>query len=521
MNALKRAWAYVRRRPAKTILLMITFFLIGNLVILGLGISEAADNAKTLTRKSMRAAVSYEVDYDGYYSYINTLTDQDEINAAYENYPQIDPAAAQEFAKDERVTAFNYMTTSIAYSNGFDNVPVGNEENRSDMTTYTDENGNEVTYRNPNLMIYAIKYPNLIEFAEGTFQIVSGSMFTQSDIDDAKNAAVITQELADQNALHVGDTISVSTLDDDTKRDALANGAAQEDLDMELEIAGIYTTANDVDPSSEYYQWMYPYESPKNIILIPMNAYTEYIKQYVSTVYRIHPEYFEDTTLEEVLSSFEETPTSVVYLLDDPLHVDQFVEDHSGALTSYTLLNANNEQFRKLSRPLDTLSFFSDIVVWIVVVNAVVIITLVTALTLKTREFEIGVLLSMGVSKFKVVLQLFAELFLIAIVGFALASVSGSLLAGKVGDRVLSYQTANDAQYASDDDDMGYYFSGDVDYFTEVTQEDLLSQYHVSVSPLLIGKIYMLGTGVVLIAIIIPSFMIMRLNPKQILLEQN
>ena len=31
----------------------------------------------------------------------------------------------------------------------------------------------------------------------------------------------------------------------------------------------------------------------------------------------------------------------------------------------------------------------------------------------------------------------------------------------------------------------------------------------------------MLGTGVVLIAIIIPSFMIMRLNPKQILLEQN
>lgn len=60
MNALKRAWAYVRRKPTKTILLMITFFLIGNLVILGLGISEAAENAKILTRKSMRAVVSYE-----------------------------------------------------------------------------------------------------------------------------------------------------------------------------------------------------------------------------------------------------------------------------------------------------------------------------------------------------------------------------------------------------------------------------------------------------------------------------
>ena len=174
-----------------------------------------------------------------------------------------------------------------------------------------------------------------------------------------------------------------------------------------------------------------------------------------------------------------------------------------------------------MARPLDTLSFFANIVVWIVVVNAVVIISLVTALTLKTREFEIGVLLSIGVSKAKVVLQLFAELFVIAVIGFGLASVSGSLLAGKVGETVLNYQTASDAQYETDDNDGGYYFSDSTDYFTEVTQEDLLSQYHVSVSPLLIGKIYLLGTGVVLIAIIIPSFMIMRLNPKQILLEQN
>ena len=43
----------------------------------------------------------------------------------------------------------------------------------------------------------------------------------------------------------------------------------------------------------------------------------------------------------------------------------------------------------------------------------------------------------------------------------------------------------------------------------------------MSVSPALILEIYLLGTAVVLIAIVIPSFMIMRLNPKQILLEQN
>ncbi|MBQ1325422.1 MAG: ABC transporter permease, partial [Solobacterium sp.] len=64
MNAFKRAWKYITRKPTKTVLLIITFFLIGNLVILGLGVSQAADNAKVLTRQRMRAAVSYEVDYD-------------------------------------------------------------------------------------------------------------------------------------------------------------------------------------------------------------------------------------------------------------------------------------------------------------------------------------------------------------------------------------------------------------------------------------------------------------------------
>ena len=108
-----------------------------------------------------------------------------------------------------------------------------------------------------------------------------------------------------------------------------------------------------------------------------------------------------------------------------------------------------------------------------------------------------------------------------ALIGFTLSVVSGSVLAGKVGDIVLDYQTASDAQYGDINNNGGYYSYGDTNYFTEVSQDEILSQYSVSVSPKLIGEIYLLGSGVVLLAIIIPSFMIMRLNPKQILLEQN
>ena len=121
----------------------------------------------------------------------------------------------------------------------------------------------------------------------------------------------------------------------------------------------------------------------------------------------------------------------------------------------------------------------------------------------------------------KIVLQLFYELILIALVGFTLAVGSGSLIAGRVGEAVLSYQTESDAQYEDESYNGGYYYYGDTNYFTEVTQEELLSEYEVRISPKLVGEIYILGAAVVLIAILVPSYMIMRLNPKQILLEQN
>ena len=525
MNFLKRAWCYTTRRITKSILLIVTFFVIGNFVILGLGVSQAADNAKILTRQSMKAVVNYEVDYDAYYEYVNTLTDQDEINQAWNHYPTISEDVANQLAQDERVTAYNYMINNIFYSHEFDNVPVGNEnENSNSNSVYVDEFGVEHAYVEPNINVYANAYPTMIEMTDGTYTIVDGRFYTQQDIDQESNVCLITQELAEQNNFRVGDSITISPADSSGIEQLVNGGFSEDTYNITMEIIGIYNTTQNVDPSSDQYQWMSPWQSPKNIVLMPLTTYANFMEGYYRANFDITAqageEYMQDVDIEANITS-SLTPQKVVYLLDDPLHVDEFVSDHSNSLQDYTKLNANNETFQKLARPLDSISFFASIIVWIVVVNAVIIISLVTALTLKTREYEIGVLLSIGVSKFKVVLQLFAELFLLAIIGFTLAVGSGSLLAGQVGDMVLDYQQSSDAQYTDDTDDGTYYFSDTTDYFTEVSQDDLLSQYHVSVNPLLILEIYLLGTGVVFIAIVIPSFMIMRLNPKQILMATN
>ena len=46
MNFFKRAIKNVTRKPTKSLLLLITFFVIGNFVIIGLGVSQASDDAK-------------------------------------------------------------------------------------------------------------------------------------------------------------------------------------------------------------------------------------------------------------------------------------------------------------------------------------------------------------------------------------------------------------------------------------------------------------------------------------------
>ena len=209
MNFLNRAYKNVTRRFTKSILLAVTFFLIGNLVILGLGVGQAAENAKLLTRQKMRAVVTYEIDYQEYYNYINTLTDQDEINDAYNNYPRLNKDIALEISKDEDVKTFNYMTTNVVYSQNFTNVPLGNEEMNNMYNTYTDELGNVIEYQSPNIYIFTNIIPNMIEFEEGTNQIVEGRFYNQQEIDSYANVVLVSKELADVNNLRVGDSITL------------------------------------------------------------------------------------------------------------------------------------------------------------------------------------------------------------------------------------------------------------------------------------------------------------------------
>ncbi len=519
MNFLRRAIKNVIRVPSKSILLGITFFVIGNLVIVGLGLTSASQNAKILTRKQMRAVVSYEVDFDRYYADGDSIESEEERNEFYENYPKIDLEQNAKMIADERVKAVDAFYDRITYAPDLEYIK--NPYSNSEGIAYTiDADGNQVEYQMPSFKIQANIFPMQIALYEGTYEIVEGRYYTQEDLDNENRVCLITDELADLNNLRIGDTIKLCDYSQ-TDLDSFAKaGLDVSNMDLELEIIGIYHNNKELDPNDTNTQYMQAYDVPANTILMPSTAYNRYnydasivSNTYYNQIYGTgiieNPDYESFTRV-----------NSAVYLLDDPLHVDEFIKDYEGELGDYQILNANNDEFNRMARPLDSISMFANLILLIVGVAAVIIITLIVALTLKTRTYEMGVLLSMGVSKIKVIMQLFVELLIVAILGFSLSIVSGSLIAGKVGDVVLDYQVETENEYASDDSNVIYY-GGVERYFTEVTQEQILSQYNVTISPLIIAEIYILGLGVVFISIVIPAMMIMRFNPKQILLNTN
>ena len=530
MNFFQRAIKNITRRPTKSVLLLLTFFIIGNFVIIGIGISSAANQAKIMTRKSMRAVVEYTVDYEAVNEYISSLSESDleELNSDPEASNALYSISAdefQQFLNDPRVVTYN-ATNYFIGSADIQSQPIGNDREQNDtggISVYTDAEGNQVEmqYIEPEFRIMTNRTPNMIELAEGTWTITSGRFYTQEEIDSGAHVAVISEEVAALNGLSVGDTFTMNFVQDFQYMESMGVQFSEEQLHPEIEIIGIYSTTETIDPNSENFDWMSRYESPYNRILMPNSTYMDLqlpLQQAGFDYYAAqmpNDPYYGDPNNRPTLES-NDYINGIVFLLDDPLNVEPFINDYSEMLSkNYRMFNADNDTFNQMARPLDSISLYANVIVAIVVVNAIIIITLVTALTLKTREYEIGVLVSIGASKLKVISQLFVELIIIGLVGFTLSVVSGSMIASTAGEALLNYQVAVDESYATDSEDI--YYSSTNDYFTDISQEDLLSNYNVSISPLIIGEIYVAGIGIVLISILIPSLMILRFNPKRIL----
>ena len=218
----------------------------------------------------------------------------------------------------------------------------------------------------------------------------------------------------------------------------------------------------------------------------------------------------------------EQTIDSAIYYLKDPSKMKSFVSTASQKLDTDTLtLTANDQAYQQMLTPLNNVASFATNIVVLVAVAGVIILSLIVILSIRERRFEIGVLMSLGENKIKIIGQFFIELFVIMLVSVSLAGLTGNVIGNVIGNQLLSQQNTTQQEQVQNKGNSqgGGGFMGDLGGpFTPNKQEvKQIERMTIKMTPKTIYLLGALALGIVLMAILVASIGILRMEPKAIL----
>ena len=525
MSFFKRAWIAIKRRKARTAIMLVILIAISTLIYTGLAVQNATNEASVLARQKLGSKLTLSFDMG---KSMNLQMQEKEGSDGKKNVMDIEYKAVTEemaelIAKNEHVYDYNYIVNKSAFASSFDAISDSQSKQIQDAEEQTKDKVNDFNESiNKNgrapLGMDRIDMANIVmsdislvgvsslsleeNFKSGDYTIVEGESITiESDI----NSVVIEENLAEANEIKVGDKIKIK---------ATSDGA-----DIELTVIGIYS-AGDANSSVMF--------SGMSSSLVYNKMYLRYdkvldIKEVASTE--------KDTTTNSPMirgaSQSSDGIDSVVFYIDDPNNIDEIIEYSKTTdidFDTYTL-SENNAEYENMIKPIENVASFSKILVGIVIIAGAAIIALILMLWIKERSYETGVLLSLGESKIKVVLQYVSEVLIIAMVAFTLSILIGTGISQKVGDVLLkqeieTVQETKNSEFNIENGaisrmPMGQKAISSSDEVGSNTQ--VISEIDVNLNAIVILQMYGLGICLLVVATIIPVSYVFRYNPKYIL----
>ncbi|MTK11117.1 MAG: ABC transporter permease [Clostridiaceae bacterium] len=456
MNFIKRAILSVTKRKVKTIILIVILSVIANMVLAGLAIRSATVKSGELARKKLGGAVSLSVDFEKAMSKSGNKGGR--INITPLTIKDVDKL------KDlKHVKAYNYSSSGMASSENFKPVVKEQDNKNSQEVSF----GGPAGMAQPDVSLEGNLYTELSpDFTDGKSKLIEGRNLTKSD--QGKNVAVIEKKLADNNNLKIGDKIKVKSL--------------QGENTQELEVVGIYTAEKiESNPMMDSMTFLSPY----NKIYVP-NSVTSQLGS----------------------SSSDQTDTiqSAVYYMDDPMNVESFKNDvkASGINLEDYKLDAKDSLYKQMMGPIENVGSFSKTIVIIVAIAGAAILSLIIFLSLKDRRYEIGVLMSMGESRFKIISQLLIETMIVACIAFGISTFTGNVAAQKIGTNLLQNEIkTTEQQKSSQPSTTGVMMIGPGGTTNE--KADAIDKIDVGVNSRDLEKLYLIGFLIVILATTVPT----------------
>ena len=301
------------------------------------------------------------------------------------------------------------------------------------------------------------------KFMSKSFRLVEGRHLVEGD----KNKVLVHKALAEKNNLKVGDRIigTKDSLDYNASKDAPS--------EYDLEIVGIFESQNTDRMGSKL-------EIPENLILSDMNTlnalygYSKGNSQYTSAVFNTNK------------------------------NVDDVISDVNKIQENWSLYNISksDDTFLALSKSFDSLEKIVNMLLIGSIIVGIIVLSLVLAFWIQGRIHETGILLSIGVGKFKIISQYIIELLLISVLAFGTSYFSSKMISQNIGDAMVSQaskQAVQEVQQGFGGMSLGY------DANTSLATQTV-DGIDVDVSLKEVLYVYAIGATIIISSVMISSY---------------
>lgn len=383
MYIIKNAWINIKRHIGRNVLIGLIVLVIALSATVALSINTSGNKLIESYQNKNELAVTFQLD-------MKNLRDNDTT------YTKLTVDDINTYADSDYVSSYYYTLSASLSSDDIEPIdisqkfePKENDENNQDRPN---KDNFKVSQGDFKITAYSdISYAE--DFINGVSKIKEGNM-----ISDEENSIIISEELATQNNLKVGDEVTFYLPEDSTKT-------------YTFTIIGIFETTSD----------------SSNEDFMNMNALNSQNQIYISV-----------DTINTILEDTDTNSLNATIYLKNQNDLEAYTEEvkDKGLSDYYTIID-NADEVNATLTPIKNISSFSLTFLIIILIVGAIILSVINMLNIRDRKYEIGVLRAIGMSKAKLISSLLIELFIVTIIAFTLGLAGGKLLSQPITNKML------------------------------------------------------------------------------------
>lgn len=507
MDAFKRALIGLKRKKGMTIALFLIVSAMSSLVAATIVFQQSIDQTRSNLWQVFPPVVTIELDAEKVFD--------PEASINWNEIPFLTTELIQSVAELPYVASFDIYGTGTMFSRELDRVALDFPSEWDQLSLQ----GFDVV----QIDLIGVTNPNNMRIETELYELVDGRTFNEDEmnpIDPRHSVVMIPHQLAVLNNLEVGDTIVLENnfyqfnlIEYEANWGDFSDDAIVDYEHYTLEIIG---TFNPVIIPDFGHDMQETYANNGMVVPLPVvHAMNDFIGE------RWHEDAVRHGGFVGDFISSAQIDQRNIIVLSDAADVPAFIDAAQEILPSYFHIGTFSNSSLAFMRFNDSIELFQDLSIAVVVVTiiaAVITMSLVILLLIRGATYEVGVYLSLGEKKSRILRQMLIELLVPSVLGIVLALFIGQVFANLIGremllNEIIAGQNFNIMDYAMSA------AAAELQWFVTAPIESFMENYQIALD-LETGVMFMgIGFVTVLASVVLPLVFLMKLSAKDILLR--